>query len=152
MSKFILPAGEYFIGDPCYSFKDSEWDKIVDLLYSENGFEKRHNFNGYVFCGISTQDGDGVFEDHEGREYGVDSGTLGAVSRALVVEQDRHKEYLEEAKLGHWVTFDEPVECGYEAGVVYFGNITIDTRGEPYPYHDDIDDEFDHDAPSYSRE
>lgn len=153
MPKFILPAGEYFIGDPSYSFRGKDWDEAIDLIFGQDGFSKTHKHNGHVFCAISTQDGDGTFEDSKGRLYPVDTALLGAVSRGLVNDQDVHK--LSEGEVfGHWVTFTEPVECGYDAGVVYFGGITIDTRSESTFDDPDVDSEFDDDYEntSYFRE
>lgn len=32
-----LPAGRYFIGDPCYVIADSDWIEFCDLSFDKNG-------------------------------------------------------------------------------------------------------------------
>ena len=104
---YILPKGEYLIGDPCYvdykieKEKDT-WMEFLNAWYSSasglkdfNGYWKyiRENeivvekyfmsqsfkFRGLTAFATSTKDGDGTYSDNEGNEYGVDSGSLGCV-------------------------------------------------------------------------
>ena len=75
-----LPAGKYYVGDLCYVLHD-EWDEVCDLTIKENEcingvFTLK---NGTQFALYGTAYGDGGYYDTGGREYGVDSGTLGCV-------------------------------------------------------------------------
>lgn len=145
---FILPAGEYFIGDPYYSIKDSEWDDFVDNL--DDDLDKIQSYKNCVFCSINTQYGDGTYLDNLSRKFGVDSGMIAALPRALIDEQDAHKEYSSESSVGHWVTFDEPVKCGIENGVIYFGNLTIETDDYDYEQEQEEEDSIDYEEKSES--
>ena len=62
-----LPAGAYWIGDPCY------------LPYGRAPLWSTGTDHG---DGI-YHDGDGIYHDGDGNEYPVDSGQLGIAQRAL---------------------------------------------------------------------
>lgn len=133
---FTLPAGEYFIGDPCYIIRD--WDKAIEV---SNCFDKEglHNIDSKIFCGIGTEYGDGTYLDNHGHEYSVDSGLIGATSIKFL-EDDRK----ELSKQGFFREFNVDVECGYADGVIFFGGVMIDTS---HPHNEDVfnDSEFWHD-------
>jgi hypothetical protein len=80
-----LPAGKYYLGDPCYVIADELWSKFCDALDEAdplNGvifkFEKHQVF---VSC---TNYGDGrrCF-DNLGNEYGSIAGIIGLIPIAL---------------------------------------------------------------------
>ena len=91
-----FPAGEYWIGDPCY-------------VLGACGFSWTH-YTAY---------GDGRFKDNRGREYFVDSGTLG-IFPADAVPSD--------ATCGSFVRQRKSFTPTYEDGKFTFGTVVIDTE------------------------
>ena len=76
--KIKVPAGIYYVGDPCYHIPDSKWD---DVLVATDYFTNPVFSDGeHYVLGVGTVYGDGVYYDQNGNEYPVDSGTLGLVS------------------------------------------------------------------------
>ena len=77
-----MPAGKYWIGDLCYVLED-EWDEACDLMFSNrdgNGGEGEFTMkDGRKFAVFSTKWGDGCYLDQEGRQYGVDAGSIGCI-------------------------------------------------------------------------
>ena len=79
----VLPGGRYWIGDLCYVM-GNHWDEVCDLLFadrSDNGcnqgiFQLK---NGTKFVMFNTAYGNGSYTDLDGRVYGVDSGSIGAI-------------------------------------------------------------------------
>ena len=37
MNRIKLPAGKYFIGDPCYVIQDNDWQKVCDEMFNVDG-------------------------------------------------------------------------------------------------------------------
>lgn len=109
-------AGTYYVGDLCYILGDV-WDEVCDHF----GDEVFILSDGRKCAQYCTMYGDGTYVDQDGDEYDVDSGTIGCVmvsgfpvgkwgnGNAMIVE------FLED--------FDTFAECG----VIYIGNIKIDT-------------------------
>jgi hypothetical protein len=120
----ILKPGRYFIGDPCYVFSDPDWDKLTRKY-----FEGLITFKGLDLFMCGTAHGDGAYPDKEFKyNFGVDSGTLGAVPEALwSVPESEFKEY------GLIKEFTEPFVCNCEEGYFTFGDIVeIDTDDDDY--------------------
>lgn len=113
---FMLPAGTYYVGDPCYAISDDKWDQFCDE--HEKGVVV---IDGFPSVGLFTQHGDGVYYDNDYQTYGVDAGMLGAVDVRLA----KNVEYAE--GLMRKVTFEESFECYESKGVVHVGHIRIDT-------------------------
>ena len=101
----LMPAGRYWIGDLCY-MQVSHEDRIE---------------SGHMLC-TYTKYGDGVYFDQFGNEYGVDSGTLGAVD-ADVAESGSLRD------LGSFFNFAEDTVMTYDedTGQFTFGFVVIDT-------------------------
>ena len=98
-----LPAGTYWIGDPCYL----PLDRMAPL-----------------WC-KSTDHGDDIYHDGDGNEYSVDSGQLG-IAQLLV---DVAPPVATNGRaLGVVVTFAEPVKCLAKGGLFRFSDVAIDTR------------------------
>jgi hypothetical protein len=75
-----LPAGEYYIGDPCYVMPTRDWNQWMDdHMCATNGQWVIH----------PTHCGDGWFIGSDGFEYHVDSGNLGMVLSSLCDPQKR---------------------------------------------------------------
>ena len=77
MSKYQMPAGEYYFGDPCYVIRAS-W---MELLESTNFLEDFSNTKWNTRAG-STAYGDGSYTGMElmaNIEFAVDAGVIGLV-------------------------------------------------------------------------
>lgn len=126
----VLPAGDYFISDPCYPFpntgeKSELWN---DVLEESDYFSKPVNLPNINIWVASTTYGDGTYYSTNGQhEFGVDSGTLGIMTKETVDFLGEDLDYLSTA--GVFVTFDEDFEVSFSSGVFRFGDkITIDTN------------------------
>jgi len=93
-----LPAGRYWVGDPCYAIR-TDWEDFIEDTY-ENGVVE---FKGQEVFVINTG-GDGCW-DHNGETYGVDAGLLAVVPAALVDEYGNDK--------GVFVELTDDTEVGY---------------------------------------
>lgn len=114
-----LPAGEYYIGDPCYVFEGKTWDQILEETDSFQSGDIQH-FNGFDLWAASTQWGDGTYCDQNGIEYPVDSGLLGIIPLGLI----DNPEGLEH---GTVIKFPKDVTVDFDNGMFWFGHIRIDT-------------------------
>lgn len=116
----LMPAGEYWVGDPCYSVPDERWHEWLDLAGSDN--YKRvllAELDGKPVIGINTSSGDGYYTDEQGRGYSVDAGLIGLTPVSLVTEDEPFS--------SHKVIFENDFECHYIDGKIVLGHITIDT-------------------------
>lgn len=140
----MLPAGKYFIGDPCYVIRDEDWSDILDEtrffgLYAtekammeddysakdeQNGIFK---YKGHKLAASSTAYGDGEYHSNVGTKFSVDAGLLAAVPMALV-DMTAYGDTLE--KLGAFVEMEEDFDVDYNDGVITFGHIEIYTGDE----------------------
>jgi hypothetical protein len=117
-----VPAGEYWLGDPCYSFDSQEtW---MELLNSCDFFRDPIGtvvVGGKTFqvLGFGTAHGDGVYRDQEGHEYGVDAGLIGLVP--VEVNPDAARDLCRN------VVFTRPTECSSVNGYMEFGRYIINT-------------------------
>lgn len=118
MEKFNLPAGSYYIGDPCYVIRDKDWEKVCDVLSNTSGVL---NVLSLPFFMAGTAYGDGTYQDNDQNEYPVDSGTLGAVPVELIDIVDPDATIKK---------FPNGLFIQYENGIFQFGDIYIDTKGE----------------------
>jgi hypothetical protein len=139
-STFILPAGTYWIGDPCYPFpndgpKSDEWSNALDAT---NFFEKPHcNLGPIQVLANDTSHGDGTYTGSDGNGYAVDAGLLGIMPESTVDYLGNDKEWL--TKCGKFKTFDAPFKVVFYDGCFQFGDLIIHTCDE-----DDMeDDEYD---------
>jgi hypothetical protein len=78
-----LPAGTYYIGDPCYVIED-HWDAFLEALNAAEGKDGYLRGVVFTFAGrqvfvSATNTGDGVYRDNEGVNYPVDAGMLAAI-------------------------------------------------------------------------
>ena len=139
---YTLPAGTYFVGDPCYCFDDH--DRWMKLLESSNYFEGDRQAiqfeSEHYVAAFGTMYGDGEYNG-----FPVDAGLLGCVHESLIEESC--KPHL--AKLGKMITFQEDfvVQC-FEDGTIQIGGTSIFTGDDPYEevwddseYFDDEEDE-----------
>ena len=131
MSKDVFEPGRYTIGDPCYFFSDKdseEWFKFLD----DHGYFHTDSI-GYIgphkVAVLGTQYGDGTYQDSDGRSYDVDSGLIAIIPIA------------EDSDVPHGhnvVEMNEEFTCEAIDGVLYFGDVHIDTSGmDDYESYDD---------------
>lgn len=121
----LLPAGKYFVGDPCYAFNHMTWDELMKVVYSIPFLPNFIQIDDEKFMWSEyTAYGDGCYFDQRGNEYGVDSGTIG------VVPFEYFEEDLHLLGLGLIKTFDKPFKVECEAGQFVIGDIIINTGDE----------------------
>lgn len=118
-----LPAGDYYVGDPCYVLDDDQFDQWVPGLRRSG----RHHVglvDGSTVVGISTAYGDGSYRGSDGFDYDVDSGMLGLVPVAV----GGRGEGAAQAGSVRRVTFADPIVCQcVNGGTVALGGLRIET-------------------------
>lgn len=129
---YELPAGEYFIGDPCYVLDEPNFD-WSQILKDTNYFESKSMKNGGIFeiqnlkyAVFSTSYGDGCYNDNYNNLYSVDSGCIGCIPTSLLNNIPD--------KLGKVFNFNHPfyinnIGTDIDLGILIFGYIIIDTNG-----------------------
>lgn len=127
---------KYYIGDLCRLFADNEWKIFLDqtdfldqISVSSGGSGE---YKGYTFHFGSTAFGDGSFKDNLGREYGVDSGTIGIVSADFPATSDAWKTG------GQIVELEDDFTIYIGGGIFQFGDVEINTQ--EWDSDDDEDD------------
>ena len=118
-----MPAGEYYVGDPCYALSPDNHDKWCLQTLRGPGVEPLSQFtiDGYKCLSFRTLTGDGVYPGSDGFEYGVDSGCIGLIPVPV----------LDPCIVGSGTvrTFDKPFACSRdpESGQLTFGDLVIET-------------------------
>ena len=121
-----LPAGKYWIGDPCYVLDDDngdfDWGTFCRFCFQGDSSGRKNEgivtHQGITFAYFGTAYGDGAYVDQEGNLYGVDAGMLGCIPID-------HAGYCH---LGDIHDFPEPFSCNYNNGTITFGHIVIKTK------------------------
>jgi hypothetical protein len=122
-----LPAGKYLIGDLCYR-DDDMWDMMLNTPDGKKGVvENRYEGTTHTFVILPTQHGDGAYMDQFGKDYYVDSGTIGIMSWSSS-PMDTHS--------GRTFDFDGPFQVYKDGSKLVFGSIIVETDPE-------IDDHYD---------
>ena len=120
-----MPAGRYWVGDPCYAVPNDRWMEWLEAADYQN--EPRYllaELDGRPVLGISTAYGDGQYWGRSGEgPFPVDAGLIGLVPVELADDNVTGM---------HLVEFDRPFECRYEddAGLIVLGHIEIETDPE----------------------
>jgi hypothetical protein len=129
-----MPAGEYWIGDLCYAMHN-EWTEFCDLtIKGREVFDGKFALkDGREFVFFGTAYGDGEYPDTEGRTYCVDAGLIGAIKVDDITENERNT-----LELGHIVHFATDWKAEDANGVLFFGDVRIDTA---FAY-DEEDEEY----------
>ena len=130
-----MPKGKYWVGDLCYVMHP-QWEEVCGLLFADR---KDHGCNegvfklanGVEFAIFNTAYGDGTYLDREGRDYPVDSGSIGCIRVEDVTDPES---WLEGMNI---VEFEADFEVRKRGSELIFGNIVIDT--DP-PYDEDEDE------------
>ena len=129
----MMPPGKYYIGDLCHIMTDSEWLEICDLTIQgtrviDGEFQLK---DGRRFAMYSTAYGDGVYYDHYGHSYSVDSGSIGCILVDDIKYVDNFDQFLD---VGVILEFDTDFvtgggrgKPGWE-GTIQFGHVVIETN------------------------
>jgi hypothetical protein len=113
-----MPAGAYYVGDPCYSITDhGEWMEWLEAARYETSHVLIADHRGKPVLGLATAYGDGCYEDQESNQYLVDAGLIGLVPVEVA-----------DAPGGRCVYFKESFLCSRTSdGTLTFGDIIIET-------------------------
>lgn len=124
------PADTYFIGDLCYVIRDDDlWSKICDAMFPETSNEANDGLLevlGHQFVSFSTKYGDGTYYG-SGNAFSVDSGMIGMISLNTLAALGQHHTAAYLAEHGCVRTYQSDFSCENDDGVLYFGNLVIDT-------------------------
>ena len=107
-----LPAGKYWIGDPCYVLTEDffNWMKFCDRCFEGDESGRKNegviDHQGILFAYFGTAHGDGSYDDNEGNEYGVDAGMISCIP----VESLRNVNEI----FGTVHEFTKPFDCYYD--------------------------------------
>lgn len=131
LQKYTIPAGQYFFGDPCYSpVGNNDWDRLLD--FNQVFDTPLVNFDGRIVLGFNTVYGDGLYHSNMDHTIPVDAGLIGLVT-AFPGEDAPKGMYL--------VTFAKHTICFEDSGVMFFGDISVDTTESANREWADHDDE-----------
>lgn len=138
----LMPAGKYYVGDLCYVMH-GEWDECCGLFFegrtdhgcNEGVFQLK---DGRKFATFNTAYGDGCYVDQKRREYGVDSGGIGCIRVEDIDFVSELKWGSNDTAGGQVIEFKHDFPVWKKDGVLYFGDVAIDTagNGDDYDYED----------------
>jgi hypothetical protein len=134
--KLSLPAGAYYIGDPCYILNSEVYDRILmpSAIEAERNRRNSYEFysnpnNQYTQRGVvmSTLHGDGCFTSNIGFTFAVDSGQIACIDIACIGIDERIKNCIDR-KFVYLYTASKPFDCvRHDNGVLRFNSISINT-------------------------
>jgi hypothetical protein len=134
-----VPAGKYFVGDPCYVVKDEMWIEWLESAdYTQNKHLIARTPDNHFAIGFGTAHGDGVYLDQYGFQYGVDAGLIGLVAYEHNPEGENQFSKVVEFKTDVIASVDENF-------TMEFGDITIETGDSDEDEDDDDDYEYKYD-------
>lgn len=114
-----MPAGSYWVGDPCYAVPDERWMEWLEAAnYMDDPRILLAELDGQPVLGVGTAYGDGEYYSETGEAFPVDAGLIGLTPAALVTEEPSGM---------HLVEFKHDFTCRYDEGKIVLGHITIDT-------------------------
>jgi len=134
--KLSLPAGAYYIGDPCYILNSEVYDRILmpSAIEAERNRRNSYEFysnpnNQYTQRGVvmSTLHGDGCFTSNIGFTFAVDSGQIACIDIACVGIRELIWNSIDR-KFVYLYTASKPFDCvRHDNGVLRFNSISINT-------------------------
>ena len=131
-----MRPGTYYVGDLGYVMHP-QWKEVCNLMFASGGqgvLDGEFNLaNGVRFATYGTRHGDGTYQDEQGRDYPVDSGSIGCIRVEDVYDPEWWLQGVQT------VEFPEPFETTSHDGYIKIGHIIIDT--DPPGDHDD-EEEF----------
>ena len=147
-NKMTMPAGKYWIGDPCYVFPhkgpmENKWDELLDKVDFFDTLSYGELDDGKIkVWAASTAYGDGRYFGSNGTTFPVDAGLIGIVPLETVQYLDKKDCDLDYC--GQFIEFKESFVVMSKNGYFTFGNIDIDTSDDDNG-DDDYDDYYDDD-------
>ena len=131
VKQVIVPAGKYWLCDPCYAVPENLWMQLLnscDFFNAPVGTVTDSRGGVHHVLGFCTAYGDGCYVDQHGNTYPVDAGLIGLVPVELG----------EPGGFGTLVEFKTDTICINHSGKMQFGGYKINTRDD-----EDFDDEED---------
>lgn len=144
----IMPAGKYWIGDPCYVFPhdgpmENKWDELLNEVDFFETLSYGEIDDGKIkVWAASTAYGDGHYISSNDKAFPVDAGLIGIVPLETVQYLDKKDCDLDYC--GLFIEFKESFVVMSKNGYFTFGNIVIDTEDyddEQYDEEYEYDDE-----------
>ncbi len=136
--RVTVQAGEYYLGDPCYTVPHRLWHALLDSSNFFDSCTPIGTVEGHQVLAFGTKYGDGTYRDQQGVKYPVDAGIIGLVPVALVEKTEANG--VEKSNCSRIIKFDRAVTCYSDDGVLHFGDYVIDTRGKAAVFDDEVDD------------
>jgi hypothetical protein len=125
MDSIKLPAGRYYLGDPCYVIDGDKWnDFLAEFWKIPEDRGGVFEYDGQTCAAFYTMYGDGQYETTAGG-YGflpVDAGIIGCIPINIAGHADNSG--------GVAIEFRKPVECYEKDGWLHFGDIVVNTSDE----------------------
>jgi len=158
-NSMVMPAGKYWIGDPCYIFPhhgpmENKWEELLaEVGFFEESYGELDDGKIKVWA-ASTAYGDGRYIGSNGKAFPVDAGLIGIAPQETVEYLGRTDNDLD--YLGLFIEFEEPFVVKSRDGNFTFGHIDIDT-GDDYDSneshdYDEEDGDSDYDDEDYAYE
>ena len=137
----------YYVGDLCYVMNSDEWSTVcyLDSFYpcedpedfDPEGYLEPENTSfedelaGRPFYLLKTAFGDGCYRGSDGKDYSVDSGTIGCIAVDDIVETEKLEDAVKRG-LGHLHEFEDfTYGCvgydGEDSSLLYFADLDIQT-------------------------
>lgn len=98
---YTAPPGSYYIGDLCSSLDEDLTTHLLTKFKLKDGLYQRDGSSTDFIFVHKTKWGDGCYDGSDGREFPVDSGTIGIAPVSLCTDGFHVQRY----------TFDAPVTC-----------------------------------------
>lgn len=118
-----MPAGRYYLGDPCYVIEGERWDEFLGEFWEVKPRGGIFTFDHFECCAFYTKYGDGTYSTTEGSLLGVDAGMIGLVPLTIITSGHPEQD-------GTIVSFSAAFECYEQDGLLIFGDIEVDTAGD----------------------
>ena len=119
-----LPAGTYFLGDPCYAVPDERWETLLEQVdyFTDPGTIGTVDGHPVVAFAIGN---DHAFTDATGHEYATDAGLIGLTPMALAnpdTDGDRGRWLAESGRI---VTLTSEFTAHRDGDTLVFGPYTV---------------------------
>lgn len=124
---YTFPAGEYYVGDLGYVFGHDVWHEMCDEFTTKSSSAglptgcykiKRGDHDMYFYN--SSVPGDGDYYDQDGREYPVDSSSIGCVN-VDEIDMKLMKSYSG-GPVGYIIDFQDEFTCEEEDNEIMIGD------------------------------
>lgn len=140
----LVPKGMYVLGDPSQtagSVDPVTWQKWETLAHQEESGRRPHAvgalLNGYPVVALRTKfEGKGVYFDNSGRDYPVESESVGLIPLTLLKRMGLDDNTINST--GAIVTFNEPTRLHYDDGILSFGHHLHVYTDEPLMEDEDV--------------